>query len=48
MATLIGANVALPKDVAWHGKIVHAVFGRHASMRAPLDDANRGDDVPSI
>ena len=49
MARLISVNVGLPRDVAWHGQIVHtsiwktSVAGRRMVRRLNVDGDRQGD-----
>ena len=49
MARLLSVNVGLPRDVAWHGRVVHTsvwkepVSGRRMARRLDLDGDRQGD-----
>lgn len=51
MARLLSLNVGMPKDIEWHGKIVHtgiwkhAVEGRRRARRLNIDGDGQGDRV---
>lgn len=51
MAQLLSLNVGMPKDIAWHGKVVHtgiwkhAVEGRRRVRRLNIDGDGQGDRI---
>ena len=51
MAKLLSLNVGMPKDIEWHGKIVHtgiwkhAVEGRRRARRLNIDGDGQGDRI---